>query len=310
MRAVFGLLRKSFCELVAGVLIASGAVRRAKRRALLHPSVTAICFHNPSPALFRRCVEWLLENGYALISGQELCEILSGMKPFPRGAAWISFDDGWRDILQAVLPFALERKLPVTLFIPTGIVDGPGLFPWLHDEQHPAFDARESRLKTAAGNLRESVTVAELKRVAAAPGVTVGAHTVTHPLTVRCSEEQLQREIGECKVALEAWTGNSVRCFAYPQGQFDGRELPWLRTFGYDIAATTENGFITPETDRYRLPRLTVADDISFPEAVCNMVGLWRPIVDPVKKAARHGVSAVLGLIAALWGLLAWVDRP
>ncbi len=298
MRALLALCRKSVCGLLATLLIASGAVRRARRRALLRRCVTAVCFHNPTPALFRRCVEWLRENGYTLLSGQELCEILSGSKPFPKGAAWISFDDGWRDTLQAVLPFAMERKIPITLFIPSGIVDGPGLFPWLHDERHPAFDPRECRRKAAAGNPRESVTVAELKRVAAAPCITVGAHTVTHPLTVRCSDDDLRREIGECKVALETWTGNAVKCFAYPQGQFDGRETRWLYTFGYEMAATTENGLITPETDRYKLPRFTVADDISFPEAVCNMVGVWRLVVDPMKKPARAAFASITGMFS------------
>jgi hypothetical protein len=60
-------------------------------------------------------------------------------------------------------------------------------------------------------------------------------------------------------------------------------EKPLLREFGYQIAATTDNAFITLQTDPYFVPRFCVSDNISFPEAICNMVGAWRPALDPLK---------------------------
>jgi hypothetical protein len=52
--------------------------------------------------------------------------------------------------------------------------------------------------------------------------------------------------------------------------------------FDYRLAATTENAFVTRETDPYLVPRFSVADEIFFPEAICNMVGVWRPAIDPL----------------------------
>ena len=51
---------------------------------------------------------------------------------------------------------------------------------------------------------------------------------------------------------------------------------------GYRIAATTENAFVTSKSNPYLVPRFSVADEISFPEAICNMVGVWRPVIDPM----------------------------
>jgi len=112
----------------------------------------------------------------------------------------------------------------------------------------------------------------------------MGSHTISHAFMTRCTEEDLRKEIRESKSALESWTNATVDCFSYPYGNFDGRERQHLIDFGYQLAATTENAFITPEVDRYRVPRFSVANNISFPEAICNMVGVWRPFADALKK--------------------------
>jgi peptidoglycan/xylan/chitin deacetylase (PgdA/CDA1 family) len=128
------------------------------------------------------------------------------------------------------------------------------------------------------------MTVAEVKQVAVCREVTMGSHTITHPMMARCTDGELCREISESKGALESWTNVPVDCFSYPYGNFDGRERQHLIDFGYQLAATTENAFITPAIDRYRVPRFSVANNISFPEAVCNMVGVWRHFADALKK--------------------------
>ena len=43
---------------------------------------------------------------------------------------WLSFDDGWKELAE-VLPLVRRLHLPVTLFIPSGVVGGDGRFPWL-----------------------------------------------------------------------------------------------------------------------------------------------------------------------------------
>jgi hypothetical protein len=174
-----------------------------------------------------------------------------------------------------VLPQIRERKIPVTLFVPSGIVEGDGLFPWLH--------------ASPRNRGRDSITLAEMRQVAGCPEVTIGSHTVSHAVTINLKEEKARFEFGESKHTLESWIGADVKCFAYPEGRFDGRERQFLAEFDYSLAATTENTFITKETDPYLVPRFSVADEISFPEAICNMVGVWRPVIDPLINVCRAG---------------------
>jgi poly-beta-1,6-N-acetyl-D-glucosamine N-deacetylase len=288
----FVALRNSFCGSLALCVIASGGVRRAKRRALSGDVVTAIYFHKPNRRLFARCIRWLIKNGYQFISENDLVDILYRRQKPPKGAVWLSFDDGCKELLD-VLPLIRIQQIPITLFIPTGIVQGSGLFPWLH---RPSPGGLPSGHASASSDPRDSLAVDEVIRVARYPEVTIGSHTMSHALTTGLTEEEAGVELGESKRTLESWTGAEVKCLAYPEGQFDGGERLFLERFGYAMAATTENALVTPETDPYRVPRLTVADDIYFPEAICNLVGVWRPAIDPFIHVLQRNrrIAAVL----------------
>ena len=269
------MIRNGFCGALALAVIASGRARRARKKALSGEVITSIYFHKPNQRLFTRCIRWLSKHGYTFISAADLIDILYGGRPIPKGAVWLSFDDGYKEWLADVLPVVHELRVPVTLFIPSGIVAGAGLLPWLHHEN-------------SATPARDSVTVSELKTIAGYPEVTIGGHTVNHAVTVNLTEEKARRELGDSQHALESWAGVSVQCFAYPEGQFDGRERPFLTEFGYRLAAATTNDFITRKTDPFMVPRFCVSDNITFPEAVCNMVGVWRPALDPIVHLLRR----------------------
>ncbi len=285
MPRVHTVVRNAFCGLLALGLIASGRVRRSRKRALGDAVVTAIYFHKPNRRLFGRCIRWLSKYGYTFISVNELLEILYLGKVPPRGAVWLSFDDGCKELLENVLPLVRQRKIPVTLFIPSGIVEGDGLFPWLHGMTSTEMRDRNASARKSG---RDSMTVAKMRQVAGWPEVTIGSHTVSHAVMTSLKEEKARFELGESKRTLESWTGADVKCFAFPEGRFDGREREFLVEFDYRLAATTENSFITRGTNPYMVPRFSVADDISFPEAICNMVGVWRPAIDPLINFLQH----------------------
>jgi peptidoglycan/xylan/chitin deacetylase (PgdA/CDA1 family) len=241
--------------------------------------ITAIYFHNPTKRLFGRCVKWLRDNGYMFISTDELINILHYGKEPPKGAVWLSIDDGFERNLEAVLPTISKCKIPVTIFLSSGIVSGNGLFPWLHPD---VCRGGERNVKGSNG-MRDSITIEDVKRISNYSEVTVGSHTVNHIVTAGLGEDKLRFEITECKRTLESWTGTSVKCFAYPEGRFDGSERPFLKQAGYQLAATTQALFVTPETDPYMVPRFNVGDKIPFPEAICNMAGVWRSAISPMQ---------------------------
>jgi hypothetical protein len=69
--------------------------------------------------------------------------------------------------------------------------------------------------------------------------------------------------------------------FSYPNGDYDDREIEYLKT-GYIMATVQDDESITPETDRYKVPRFSVGEGY-FPEELCHMFGIWQRIMKKLK---------------------------
>tara|TARA_R110002126_G_scaffold10245_20_gene46509 strand:+ start:6437 stop:7381 length:945 start_codon:yes stop_codon:yes gene_type:complete len=95
-------------------------------------------------------------------------------------------------------------------------------------------------------------------------GVTIGAHTVNHPILKVLSPEQQQQEISDSKQHLESWLGKSVHHFAYPNGvegvDFDDVTLKLVQQAGFSSAVITNWGVSTPQTPLFKLKRFTPWD--------------------------------------------------
>ena len=95
-------------------------------------------------------------------------------------------------------------------------------------------------------------------------GMTIGAHTVSHPILLKLTAEQARREIDQSRQHLEAILGEPVRHFAYPNG-VPGRDLSdatakLVRDMGFDSAVTTAWGAARLGADCFQLPRFTPWD--------------------------------------------------
>jgi peptidoglycan/xylan/chitin deacetylase (PgdA/CDA1 family) len=296
-------LRNSAGWLLATALFLSGRVRKARARSFQNDVITAIAFHNPNRKLFQNTVARLRRNGYVFLATDQLIKALNQEAPCPRGAVWISLDDGWKDNIKNILPIISRYNIPVTIFIYTGaVVDGAFWWRKVAQSGHllparyrdagtirklPEATRRQllsSLEKPEASFPREAMTVADVKSLAALPQVTIGAHTVTHPVLPNCTDEQIEDELTESKRQLEEWIDKPVTAFAYPNGSFSGRERHFLEKNGYELAVTTESKFGHTGDDRYLFPRNVVMDDGSVSENICHILGIWESLVKRLKK--------------------------
>jgi peptidoglycan/xylan/chitin deacetylase (PgdA/CDA1 family) len=297
-------LRNSLGCLLAGVLILLGHVWRAKQQSLQAGVITSVNFHNPGEILFKKIVLWFKNNGYTFISCDQLIDILHKKATCPRGAVWLSLDDGWEDNKNNVIPTAIEFKIPLTFFICTGSVED-GAFWWREIREHtkhipPQYrhparlrqmpeDGRKQILELIKQMIehipshREAMTIEDIRAISALSPVTIGSHTVSHPVLSNCTDRDIDYELGESRKKLEEWTGKTVKALAYPSGAFDDRALEWLKKHGYELAATTERRFAGVDSDCYRLPRCDVMDDGSFAENLCHALGIWEPVMRRLK---------------------------
>ena len=107
------------------------------------------------------------------------------------------------------------------------------------------------------------MTPAQIKQLAEC-GVTIGAHTVNHPILKVLPEEQQQQEISRSKQQLEEWLGQSVQHFAYPNGaegvDFDDVTLKLVQQAGFGSAVVTNWGVSDANTPPHLLKRFTPWD--------------------------------------------------
>lgn len=107
-------------------------------------------------------------------------------------------------------------------------------------------------------------------RQMAAMGMTIGAHTVTHPNLPSAGADAVA-EIYEAKEILEAQVGTPVTMFSYPNGGAERYYTPELQRYvqraGYEAATTSRNGFATRTSDPFALERVQVSErleDMAF----------------------------------------------
>ncbi len=167
-----------------------------------------------APDTFRRQVELLLEARFEFLSVASFASRLSAAGP-PPGLIALSFDDGWDDNHEYLLPLLEEYRLPATVYVTTGLVGKPN--PWM----------------PGARMMNE----AELRDLARA-GLDFGAHTVSHPDMSALGYETCLAEMTESRDELQRICGRPVRTFAYPFCFYGEPAVRAARDAGFDAAVT------------------------------------------------------------------------
>lgn len=124
--------------------------------------------------------------------------------------------------------------------------------------------AEEAGLDPAALVREHCLSWDELSDLARSnPGLTIGAHTVSHPMLAKHDAAAAQAEIRLSKAEIEARLGRPVRHLAYPvgdPGSAGPREFALAREAGFVTAVTTRPGhlFADHAGHLHALPRVSV----------------------------------------------------
>jgi peptidoglycan/xylan/chitin deacetylase (PgdA/CDA1 family) len=108
----------------------------------------------------------------------------------------------------------------------------------------------------------------EVKKLAAEPLVTLGAHAVHHYDFSQLTADEVLFELRESRARLVAETGQPIEHFSYPFGgraAVGPREFALAKTCGYKTATTTRTANIFPAHSEWltSLPRISVSGNYS-----------------------------------------------
>ncbi len=128
-------------------------------------------------------------------------------------------------------------------------------------------------LSAAAGTGRCGVGAGErlwmtwdMLREMKAAGMTIGGHTVTHPVLSRMSAQDQRHEVLECGRRLACELGEPMRYFSYPVGNanaFDQTTRECLREAGVSYAFSYYGGYRRFDAwDDYDVPRVAIETEL------------------------------------------------
>jgi len=145
------------------------------------------------------------------------------------------------------------------------------------------------RVAAAASPMMSSEQLRALRR----SGMVIGAHTVSHPILARLTDDEARSEMQRGREHLQALLQERVGLFAYPNGKpvedYSARTAALAAELGFDAAVTTAWGAARADTHRFQIPRFSPWD-LTRTRYGLRMAGnLWR---------SRHGTPA-LRLVSA-----------
>ena len=299
-------------------------VRHAVKRALLSsgyyarrlaqrefPGVAVLCYHsvrgdNDGPLPFNQLhvTRNTFEQHCQLIAAHcdpiSLADLLaarSGARALPPRAVLVTFDDGYRAVLDLALPILERYNVPAIVFGCSGpIVRGTHFWfdsVYRSGGEGAVLDARRapaaawmelvdaSQTPASTSESHRPLTVEELKQLAASPLIAIGGHTLSHPTLALMPVEEQQREVEGCRSVLAQLVGSSIDAFAYPYGasthDYSPDTVSAVRRAGFDLGFTTAQSFAAVDCPAHEIPRFVMLDSIDDVELAHRLTYSWHP---------------------------------
>ncbi|MFH8799463.1 polysaccharide deacetylase family protein [Streptomyces sp. NPDC017936] len=189
-----------------------------------------------TPERLERQLAWFARRGLRGVSVGEL--LAARARGEGRDLVGLTFDDGYADFLTGALPVLRRHGCTATLFVLPGRLGGENAW----DPLGP----------------RKPLLTADGIRRAAAAGVEIGSHGMTHVDLTRADDLALKRETVDSRAALTELLGTGAHGFCYPYGTIDRRAVDAVRDAGYAYACAIDPG---PLNGPHALPRVHVGQN-------------------------------------------------
>lgn len=217
-------------------------------------------------AELRRALTWLRSH-FGLLSPRQFLAGQPGIL--------LTFDDGFANNAEQALAVLREFDAPAVLFVTTQHVHDPrDWLPAVREQVARKWDNVADVPEETAKDLYDGMSAEQLRQCAKTPGITIGAHSVKHPLLTQCSDEELRAELEGSKRTLEEITGKEVDLVAYPTGDYDERVAQAVRASGYRAAFALDS--VDVGVEGYEIPRIGLYSDRPWYLAA-KLSGLHRP---------------------------------
>jgi peptidoglycan/xylan/chitin deacetylase (PgdA/CDA1 family) len=259
------------------------------RETVQKKKVSILTFHDPEPGTFEHTARYLTGN-YNVIPLSRYIKSIEDKEPLPPKSIIITMDDGHKNNYK-LLPIIEKYKVPVTIFLCSGIVDTNRQFWWKRNMNGHSIHEIKELTEVKRRNLfrsygfdyladygcenRHALNMAEIREMFRTGYVDFQSHTVYHVLLDKCDDEMSLEEIKNSRTDIQQKLNKPVEAIAYPNGNFSEREIKYVKHSGYKCALTTIPGYNSPSTNEFKLLRFGVRDNAGLNEIVVRSSGMW-----------------------------------
>jgi peptidoglycan/xylan/chitin deacetylase (PgdA/CDA1 family) len=215
---------------------------------------TFLCYHSVAPEgpryltvtaeLFERQLATLRDRGLRSGDLGALERLVTGGNGRP--TAFLTFDDGFRDNYETVLPLLREYGFGAFVFVLPPLVDGGAALEWAE-----VADDRRRYPETM-----RSVTWAMLEEMKEG-GFEVGSHTLSHPHLADLDADRLREELWDSRARIVERLG-SCDTLAYPFGSWGPQVAAAAAECGYRFAFTLPTKVGQRHATPLSIPRINV----------------------------------------------------
>lgn len=214
------------------------------------PFIPVLMYHHVSTTIppgdtvvslssFREQIQWLKAEGYNTVTIDQLSTMLK-TGTVPERTVALTFDDGWKDQLQAVA-ILQEYHMASTYFIVSNFFEDP-----------------------------RYMSMSDVQSLAMLPGVEIGAHSHTHFMEWIDGLDKMDTrimvgELAMSKQIVEEVIGKKVKTFAWPFGYTRPGLFNLAAVMGYSSTVLVNNStHNTADTPPMRIQRINIHGSCSL----------------------------------------------
>jgi peptidoglycan/xylan/chitin deacetylase (PgdA/CDA1 family) len=257
------------------------------RELIQRDKVSILLFHDLSEKIAEQTFTFLSKN-YNIISLNDFIEAREkkDFSGIPRKALIITFDDGHIRNYD-MLPVIKKFKIPVTIFLCTSLIDTNRHYWFKYKNDTISVHRLKHLTNTERLNVLAEVgfrqdqdfdhphAMNKKQLIEMKPYIDLQSHTMFHPCLPKCNDSEAREEIFKSKEVLTYEYGLNINAISYPNGDYSDREISLSKEAGYKCGITVDFGYNTPDTDLFRLKRISVNDTADINELIVKASGFW-----------------------------------
>lgn len=235
LRSVYNFFKLIFCDFLVWF---EDSLKMQKPKAVI------ICYHSISDdqtiidVSRRNFIDQLdyLMSIYEIVPLDKIVDYAQGRIDLYKPSVAITFDDGYRDLYDNVVPIFRKFHIPAAVF---AIADQSNIQRGEVENGKPllSFEQMKEMIKS---------------------GWTIGSHTKTHANLTTLPRYKCEDEILESKRILEEALDCRIDYFAFPKGLYDEASIKICEQSEYRAAFSAEPNSVKVNSNRFKLPRISI----------------------------------------------------